>query len=162
MLLFGDIKYILELFYNTKMIGGEVKNMTGIYYVFLFFIIVSFIMSIFRKQGRNYPGGNMGSKDQHMNTNDTIYTGAQDININGVPDYMEPDQVDRDHDGIPDYMDSNPGNFDGGSNTSDSFFDNYDFGSGNDFSTNDFDSGSSIDSGSFDMGGSDFGGSTVD
>lgn len=152
--------------------------MSGIFYIFILFIIVSLVMSMFRNQGRNYRGRDMGPNDQSMHMNNTMHSGAQDMNFNGVPDYMEQNQIDRDHDGIPDhlephgvdvdhdgipdYMDPNPGTFDGGSNDSGTFFDNNDSISGNDFSSNDFDSGSSLDSGSFDAGGSDFGGGTVD
>jgi uncharacterized membrane protein YgcG len=167
--------------------GGD-KDMTGIIYIIFLFVIVSLVMSMFRNQGRNYRGRDLGSNDQYMHTNNTMHNGNGDMNFNGVPDYMEQNQMDRDHDGIPDhlephnvdadhdgipdYMDPNPGSFDGSSNDTGSFFDNGNFNSGNDYTSNDFDSGSSFDSGSvdtgsfdsgsFDAGGSDFGGGTVD
>ncbi len=137
--------------------------MSGIFYIFILFIIGSLIMSMFRNQGRNYPGRNARPNDQSMHMNNTMHPGAGDMNFNGVPDYMEQDQIDRDHDGvpdylephnvdtdhngIPDYMDPNPGSFNGSSN------DSTDTGS--------FDTGS-FDSGSIDAGGSDFSSGSFD
>ncbi len=130
--------------------------MSGIIFIVLLFIIISLVMSMFWNQGRNYRGRDLGQNDQYMNGNNTLHNGAQDMNFNGIPDYMEPHgldrdhdgipdhmepfQVDTDHDGIPDYMDPSPVSFDGG------FDDNF---SGSDFGGSDF-------------GSSDFGGGTTE
>ncbi|MBP1755097.1 MAG: hypothetical protein H6Q59_1495 [Firmicutes bacterium] len=147
--------------------------MSVMFYVILFFVIGSLLMSMFRNQGKSYRDRRPNNYDRNRDVDQTMFTGAADLNFNGVPDYMEAHTVDSDHDGIPDNIDPNPYSFDN-SNDTVGLSDHNDFSSGNDFNSGDlsngsmdagsFDTGSSFDSGSFDSGSSfdtgssDFGG----
>ncbi len=119
----------------------------SIFFLFMIFIVIAFVLSLLRNGGRG-DNRRMDGGQPHIPMDDSTHTSMNDMNFNGIPDYMEPHNVDTDHDGIPDYMDQSPFSFD--SPVSGGVSDNDSFGSSNNFDTGDF-------GGGFQSGGSDIG-----
>jgi hypothetical protein len=120
----------------------------SIFYLFMIFIVIAFVLSLLRNGGRVGDNRRVDRGQPHTPMDDTTHTAMNDMNFNGIPDYMEPHNVDTDHDGIPDYMDQNPFGFD--NHVSGGISDNDSFGSSNNFDAGDF--GGGFQEGSSDMG----------